>query len=285
MSDTPETPGDGRAPGPDDWSPGRLDELAPQVDVAAARVALDRARQRGRTRRTSVLVGAAVVVAIGVIGAVGLGRDRTEDLATVPPDDTTTSTTTSAPAATGPVSGDPGFGTDSPLVGLTELEVRETYPWVETVWQDGVAFNTTADIQPGRVRLAVERGIVIGAAADCPAGVPLVGWASQACHPGPDDGPTVWGKLIPGDRETDGAIPGNTGALRLEPGFNADRYFEGLLVGPSNTGGAPVHDMSGAEVAVGDLRAEDVVYLWIHDGCRESSPVQCTINAIVVDRS
>ena len=276
MNDTPDTtPDDGSAPGTDDWSPGRLDELAPQVDTAAARAVLENARRRRRTGRRLAVGAAAAVIVMGLIGAVALDDDRSAEVATVPPHgddpaassttDTTTTDTTTASTTT----------STSPFVGRTEQALRETYPVVRTLFRDGRAVDGGYDLVPGRISITVDGGIVTAAGVECPETMKLAGWAFQACNPGPDDGPTVWGKLIPGD----------AGELRLEPGFNADRYYEGLLIGPSNTGRAPVHDMSGAEVAVGDLRAEDVVYLWMHDGCRESAPVQCTINAIVVDRS
>lgn len=279
MTDSPDTtPRDDRTPGSDDWSPARLDELAPQVDLAAARAALDHERRRARARRTSVLVGVAVVVAVGLVGAVGLGRDRTEDLATRPPEDLTSSTTTDAPAVTGPETTGPDVGTPgatSPFVGRTELELRETYPLVRTLFRDGQAVGGGFDLRPGRISISVEGGVVTAAGVECPDDVTLEPWAAQACDPGPDDGPTVWGKLIPAG-----------GGLALEPGFNARRYYEGLLVDPTSAPpGTPVHDMAGVTVPVAELRAEDVVHLWISGGCRESRPVQCTIDAIVVERS
>src|SRR5690606_21756849 len=118
--------------------------------------------------------------------------------------------------------------------------------------------------------IAVEGDTVIGATVECPDEADAAPeWQLQACDPQPSDGPTVWGKLIPGP---DGS------SLVLEPGFGADRYYAGMAVTSSTVDGSPTV-VSGPVASVDELRAEDVVWLWIPGGCRESNPVQCDIAA------
>ena len=59
-------------------------------------------------------------------------------------------------------------------------------------------------------------------------------------------------------------------------------YHQGMVVevDPDRT---VVRGSDGAPLSAQDLTADDVVWIWTAE-CAESSPVQCTIDAIVVDR-
>jgi hypothetical protein len=125
--------------------------------------------------------------------------------------------TTMLPSEPEPAEPSTPVGTDSPLVGLTEAEVRELYPLVRVVEVDGEPLMATMDLQPGRINLALADGVVVGASTEgCEeAGDQDPEWLRQSCDPDPDtDGPNATGKLLAG--ETGLSFDGD-GRLRLIP--------------------------------------------------------------------
>ncbi len=188
---------------------------------------------------------------------------------------------TSLPAETTPPSEpEPSvpLGADSPLVGLTEAEVRERYALVRVVEIDGEPQMTTMDLQQGRINLAVEGDEVVGATVegcdeitdDSPP------WIRQACDPDPDnDGPSTFGKLL--------ADPDGGDELTLEVGTQGDQYHQGMVIRPTSDETRVVL-LDGTPITADELLPDDVVYVWAADECAESSPVQCDIHVILVDR-
>lgn len=238
------------------------------------------------------VVGLVVVAVMAVLaGAVlfALTRDDGEQVSSG--DDTgdattTTEATTMVPTDPEPVEPDePGEpveigpqGADSALVGMTELEVRELYPLVRVVSVDGEALPTTMDLQVGRIDLSLEDGSVVAASTegceDTTGEVP--GWVRQACDPDPaEDGADSFGKLV---EDT------SSGALTLEVGFNGDEYYQGMTVRPADGEEPLVRGTDGSTLGTDDLVSNDVVWVWVSGPCAESSPVQCDLAAIVVDR-
>lgn len=222
-------------------------------------------------------IGVATVVLMAVLAAVVLATDDEDALVAEEPTTTTEATTTMVPTEPEPIDPAPGdaAGTDSALVGLTELEVRELYPLVRVVEIDGQSLPATMDLLPGRINISVADGAVVAATTegceeltdDSPT------WMQQACDPDPEaDGPDSFGKLIAG--EGDG--------LALEVGFNADEYYQGMAVTADDM--TMLRDTTGAPLAADELVDGDVVWIWTTGGCNESSPVQCDMAAIVVDR-
>lgn len=217
-----------------------------------------------------------LMVAVAVIAVASFDADRDEDQV-VSGGAPTTAPTTMVPAEPEPVPGptEP-VGADSALVGLTEAEVRERYPLVRVVEVDGEPQMATMDLQPGRINLALEGGVVVGATVEgCEeAGPQDPTWLQQACAPDPDaDGPDATGKLLAGSAD---------GEFTLEVGTAGDQYHQGMsvVVDPDRT---RVVDTTGVPLTGADLRPDDVVWIWTGE-CAESSPVQCEIQAIVVDR-
>lgn len=224
----------------------------------------------------AVTIGVATVVLMAVLAAVVLATDDGDVLVADEPT-TTEAPTTMVPTEPEPIDPTPGTtpGSESPLVGLTELQVRELYPLVRVVEVDGQALPTTMDLLPGRINLSVADGAVVGATTegceDLTDESPT--WVQQACDPDPEnDGPDSFGKLI----------AGVDGGLALEVGFNADEYFQGMAVAPDDM--TMVRDTTGAPLAADALVDGDVVWVWTTGACGESSPVQCDMAAIVVDR-
>jgi hypothetical protein len=230
------------------------------------------------TRRSTLAatIGVATVVLMAVLAAVVLATDDEDELVTEG-STTTEATTTMVPTEPEPIDPAPEGtpGGDSALVGLTELQVRELYPLVRVVEVDGEALPTTMDLLPGRINISVADGEVVAATTEgceeltdeSPT------WMQQACDPDPDaDGPDSFGKLIGGDGD----------ALALEVGFNADEYYQGMAVVPDDM--TMLRDTTGAPLAADELVTGDVVWIWTSGACGESSPVQCDMAAIVVDR-
>lgn len=224
----------------------------------------------------AVTIGIAIVVLMAVLAAVVLSTDDDEDLVADEPT-TTEATTTVLPTEPEPL--DPPSseapGSDSALVGLTELEVRELYPLVRVVEVDGEPLMTTMDLLPGRINISIADGTVVAATTEgCEELTdesPV--WMQQSCDPDPStDGPDTFGKLVAGEGD----------ALALEVGFNADEYYEGMAVTPEDM--TAVRDTTGAPVGADELVVGDVVWIWTTGGCDESSPVQCDLAAVVVDR-
>lgn len=234
------------------------------------------------------VVGLMVVLAMAVLAGVvlfALTRDDEDEVSSGGDtgDTTTTEATTMVPTDPEPVEPDGPVevgpqGADSALVGMTELEVRELYPLVRVVEVDGEALPTTMDLQVGRINLSLEDGSVVAASTegceDTTGEVP--GWVRQACDPNPaEDGPDSFGKLV---EDT------SSGALTLEVGFNGDEYYQGMAVRPSGGEEPLVRGTDGSTLGTDDLVANDVVWVWVEGPCGESSPVQCELAAIVVDR-
>jgi hypothetical protein len=254
-----------------------------------------RAEVRERTRRQllAVAVSAAVLVLAGVVTLVVLGGsdedatdpDGPDPTATVPPgtapDDTASDDT--APDNTAPGAHPSGLDPEHPLVGRPSSEAREVYPVVRVEWIDGEAMMLTMDLVTGRVGLAVEDGAIVAAGAEGCEELPgdAAVWQQQACDPSPDDGATVWGRLVQ-----------QGSGLALEPGAGADRYYELMQVVPISArpnGTAPdaqplILDLGGGAVDESDLVAGQSVWLWITGACEERSPVSCPVDALVVER-
>lgn len=235
------------------------------------------------TSGNSTLVGLIVVVLLGALAVVAVlvVQSDSDDVAT-DEGTTTESTITTAPESTvtepdePPVTGP--IGADSPLVGLTETQVREMYPLVRVVEVDGEPLMATMDLQMGRINLALEGDTVVGATTE---GCDELGddapeWVRQSCDPEPSsDGPTTYGKLL--------ADPAGGETLTLEVGTQGDQYHQGMVIRPAE-GDVRVVLLDGTPTTADDLRPDDVVYVWTADECAESSPVQCDIQAVVVDR-
>lgn len=247
-----------------------MDETSQHRDDA------DSTADGGRSGGVAVTIGVAIVVLMAVLAAVVLATDQDDELVAEEPT-TTEATTTMVPTEPEPI--DPpdaaAPGSDSPLVGLTELQVRELYPLVRVVEIDGEPLMTTMDLLQGRIDIAVADGVVVAATTegceDTTDESPT--WIQQSCDPDPSaDGPDTFGKLIAGDGD----------ALALEVGFDADDYYQGMAVTPDDL--TAVRDTTGAPLAADDLVVGDVVWIWTTGGCNESSPVQCDLAAVVVDR-
>ncbi len=160
------------------------------------------------------------------------------------------------------------------LVGMTEAEVRELYARVRVVEEDGVPRPSTMDLQAGRLNLTLRDGVVTSSftegCEDVTSETPS--WVRQACSPDPDrDGPDAVGKLL-----ADGD------SFTLEVGTTGDQEYQGMavVVDPART---IVLDANGSLVDGDELRPDDVVSLWVA-ACAESSPVQCSIDVILLDR-
>lgn len=220
----------------------------------------------------AVLTGIVVVALVALVAIIAVLVMDADDGDLVTDDGSaTTAPTTMVP--TEPEPSQPA-GADSALVGLTELEVRERYPLVRLVEVDGEPLAVTMDLQPGRINLAVADGVVVGATTEgceeLTGDAPV--WQQQSCDPDPEtDGSDVSGKLV---ADGDG--------FALEVGTGGDDYYQGMPIAVDDA--TLVRDTTGAPLTAGDLRPDDVVWIWTDGGCRESFPVQCDLAAIVVDR-
>ncbi len=231
----------------------------------------------GRSSSSGVLAGLVVVVLLGVLAVVAIVAFRADDDDVVSGDGS--GTTAPEPGVTEPeepVTSEP-LGADSPLVGMTELEVREQYVLVRVVERDGEPLPATMDLQPGRINLALQGDEVVGATVEgcdeLPADAPE--WMAQACDPDPaNDGPAASGKLL--------ADPDGGDELTLEVGTQGDQYHQGMVVAPAGDE-TVIRTLDGTPLMADELLPDDVVFVWT-GACRESSPVQCDIHAIVVDR-
>lgn len=236
----------------------------------------DEVRAGARRQLVAILIAVGAMVLAGALALVLLGDDD---------DDVDAGASTTSTSVAGPDGGSdttmagsdlyPGLSEQHPLVGRSELEARETYPVVRVTWLDGEALMTTMDLVPGRVNVAIDGGVVMAAAAEGCEEVddssPM--WARQACAPSEADGPASFGRLIEGE----------AGTLVLEPGLDAERYYEGVLVAPRDE--LPVLvDTTGAPVTQDELQAGQSVWLWIGGPCAESFPVQCELDAVLVER-
>lgn len=236
---------------------------------------LDRVDDPSYTPANAALVGIGLLVTMAVIAVLGyLGWQSQEDDVTVEDVASTTAPTTMVPTEPEPAEPAEPLGADSPLVGMTVAEVRETYPLVRVVQIDGEVLPATMDLQPGRISLAIEGDTVVGATVE---GCEEVGpqdadWIQQACDPDPSsDGPSTTGKLL---ADGDG--------FTLEVGTQGDQYYQGMAVRP-DPDMTRVLDTNGTPLTGDELVADDVVWIWT-GACAESSPVQCELHAIVVDR-
>lgn len=229
-------------------------------------------------RSTALLVGAVVLVLMVVVAVLAVAAFDADDDAG-PGTGTDQLPSTSTPATSIPEPTDPSErpGADSALVGLTELQVRELYPLVRVVELDGEPLPATMDLQPGRINLALEGDVVVAATTEgCEeAGPQDPEWLQQACDPDPAaDGPDAFGKLLAGAAD---------GEYTLEVGTQGDQYYQGMaiVIDPDRT---RVLDTSGAPITAQDLRPDDVVWIWTAGACAESSPVQCELDAVLVER-
>ena len=232
-----------------------------------------------RASLTSFMVGLLVVALMALVAILAFGaRDdvvSTDDIGTAP---STTSPATSAPPTPEPDDPSAPVGADSPLVGLTEAQVRDTYVVVRVVERDGEPLMTTMDLVPGRINLVVQDDRVIGATTEsCDDALPAsesAAWFQQACDPSPGtDGPDVTGTLR-------SSASGGGGLLVLEVDDDSNDYFQGLAVEPGPD--AMLRHADGAPLGPQELAAGDEVRIWTAGACRESSPVQCEIEAMVV---
>lgn len=240
-------------------------------------------------RSPGAFVGIVVVVLMAVLaGAVvfAVTRDDDEEQVVSDTDPTTPSTiSTTAPTTMVPTEPEPvepfepgPQGTDSALVGMTELEVRELYPLVRVVEVDGEALPTTMDLQVGRIDLSLDGDTVVSASTEgcqeVTGGSPS--WVRQSCAPDPaEDGPDSFGKVIAGEAED---------SLTLEVGFRGDEYYQGMVVRPTSGDEPSVRGTDGSVLSLDELGPNDVVWVWVDGACQESSPVQCDLAAVVVDR-
>lgn len=231
----------------------------------------------GRAGSTGLVVGLVVVAVAALVGVVVLAGGDGEDDQVVAEDPGGSGTTSTVAATTSTTDADTGQeGPGDDFVGMSELQVRERTPLVRVVERDGEPLPATMDLQPGRVNLTVRDGEVVAATVEgCD---DLAGsepdWVAAACSPGEESGPDSFGKLVPVD---------GGDSLALEVGFEADPYYDGMVVVPA-TGTPMVRGMDGASLEPTDLRAGDVVLVWVAEGCAVSDPVQCELSAIVVDR-
>jgi hypothetical protein len=235
----------------------------------------------GPGRSTAIAVGAVVLVLMVIVAVLAVASFDADD--EQPGGDTAPSgslpVSTTPDTAPEPMPTEPAErpGADSALVGLTELQVRELYPLVRVVELDGEQLPTTMDLQPGRINLALEGEVVVAATTEgCEeAGPQDADWLQQACDPDPaTDGPDASGKLLAGAAD---------GEYTLEVGTQGDQYYQGMaiVIDPDRT---RVLDTSGAPITAQDLQPDDVVWIWTAGACAESSPVQCELEAVVVDR-
>lgn len=224
----------------------------------------------------AAMAGFAVVAVMVLVAVLAIGG-REDTVISGDGADTTPTTAGAAsdePATTSPPVTEPV--SDSPLAGLPELDVRGRYPLVRVVERDGEPLPATRDLREGRISLSIADGVVIDATTegceettkDAPA------WVLQSCNPDPSaDGPQVLGTLR--------AAEGGEG-LVLEVPDGGDTYYQGMAVVVGDA--TVVASLRGDRAITGaDLADGDVVRLWVADGCRESSPVQCDVQAIVVD--
>lgn len=207
----------------------------------------------------------ALMAALALLGYQSMESDD-DDLVILP-------TTPGAPDTADPGAPEPAEPVGA-LVGMTEAEVRELYPLVRVVEEDGVPRPSTMDIQTGRINLTMSGGEVLShfteGCEDLTSAT--ASWIRQSCSPDPDtDGPDATGKLLDaGDSFT------------LEVGTMGDQQYQGMTVSidPART---VVLDTNGAFVDADELRPDDVVSLWVA-ACAESSPVQCSIDVLRIDR-
>ena len=234
---------------------------------------------RNASSSNATLVGLVIVVLLGILAVVAVLVFRADDDEVVSGDGSDTETTAPEPDVTEPdetTTSEP-LGADSPLVGMSELEVRERYVLVRVVEVDGEPLAATMDLQPGRINLAIEGDEVVGATVEgceeLPADAPE--WMAQACDPDPEnDGPSSSGKLL--------ADPDGGDELTLEVGTQGDQYHQGMVVRPASDE-TVIRTVDGAPLMADELVPDDVVFVWTGT-CQETSPVQCDIHAIVVDR-
>lgn len=229
-------------------------------------------------RPMAIVVGAVVLVLMVIVAVLAVASFDADD--EQPGGDSAPSGTLPVTSVPEPMPTEPAErpGADSPLVGLTEAEVRERYPLVRVVERDGVPVPATMDLQPGRIGLALEGDVVVAATTEgCDeAGPQDAGWLQQACDPDPaTDGPDAFGKLLAGAAD---------GEYTLEVGTQGDQYYQGMaiVIDPDRT---RVLDTEGAPITAQDLRPDDVVWIWTAGACAESSPVQCELDAVVVERT
>ena len=57
-----------------------------------------------------------------------------------------------------------------------------------------------------------------------------------------------------------------------------------MVVWPTSGDEPSVRGTDGSVLSLDELGPNDVVWVWVDGGCRESSPVQCDLAAVVVDR-
>lgn len=225
----------------------------------------DRDIEQGSFSGANVAVAAAVVLISMVFLAVLAynSRDVGQPEVIVLPDSPAPPVTSDVPDTA---------GQSSALVGMTEDQVRELYVHVRVVEEDGQPLPSTMDLQPGRINLVLNEGIVTSsftegcedATADAP------GWVQQACSPDPDtDGP-----------DTVGTIEDSPSGLTLVTGTEGDSEYQGILV-EADGERTVVFGRDGSPSSPQDLRAGDDVSLWVA-ACAESAPPQCSIEAIVV---
>lgn len=222
----------------------------------------------------AAMAGVAVVAVMVLVAVLAIGAREDTVIAGDGTDMTSTTAASDEPATTAPPVTEPV--SDSPLAGLPELDVRGRYPLVRVVERDGQALPATRDLRQGRISISIADGVVVDATTegceettkDAPT------WVLQSCNPDPSaDGPQVLGTL----RSAEGGE-----GLVLEVPEGGDTYYQGMSVVVGDT--TVVASLRGDRAITGaDLADGDVVRLWVADGCRESFPVQCDVEAIVVD--
>jgi len=234
-----------------------------------------------RASLTSLMVGLLVVALMALVATLAFGAGNDGEVVTTNNPDkapSTTSPTTIAPTDPEPDPAEPTepVGGDSSLVGLTEAQVRDIYVIVRVVERDGEPQMATMDLVPGRINLSVQGDQVVGASTEaCDDALPASEsalWFQQACDPTPGtDGPDVIGTL----RSDRGDAP-----LALQVDSEGDDYFQGMAVEPGPD--AMLRHADGAPLGPQELAAGDEVRIWTASACRESFPVQCDIQAMVV---
>ncbi len=257
-------------------------------------------RSDGRAATTSAMVGLVVVALMALVAVLAFAARSDDGVVSSGGDDAAPnpiSPPTMIPTEPEPMVPTQPGGVDSALVGLTEDEVRADYVIVRVVERDGAPLMSTMDLVQGRIDLSVEDDVVVGATTEgCdeiaagatgpsaghqpatgeqPASADVPGWLRQACDPTPgEDGPNVTGTL----RQEPGAS-----SLVLDVDDGGDDQFQGMAV--RATDATQLRDATGAPIAADGLSAGDRVRVWTAPACRESFPVQCDIQAIVLTRS
>lgn len=222
---------------------------------------------------TAIAISLVVIALIGILSGVVLAVTGSDD--DVPPvialPGGPSTEIGAGNGATTPV------GSDSPLVGLTEIQVRERYPIVRIVEVDGTPRPATMDLQHGRVNLTIVNGEVAGAfvegCEDKATVAPELAWAMTACEPSDADEADASGTVA-------ASADGDAARLVFR---SADSALDGLVLRPLSDQPA-VSDIKGNHMDLSELQVGDEINLWTVGQCGASEPPRCTIGAIVVTK-